>query len=293
MPDCIVIDTYPDFIEYWDEFGQMSIEKQIEGWASRYMVHWPELLEKQIKEYENENVDWQQVAREKVFPFLKERQLDIQLAHEYLLKSYQPIYMATRQMFRYDVPLVFVLYVGVGLGAGWATTYQQSSALLFGLENVAEEGWSKPAAIEGLIAHEMGHLVHLYYRAQAGKEMGSGPWWDLYMEGFAQRCEHMLLGKDSWHMALGTGYHNWLKWCKKNKRWLAAEFLRRVKVREDISPFFGSWFEVRGRKQIGYFLGHELVKRLEAQNSFEEIAVIDKVDNCFEQLIIDMAGDST
>lgn len=293
MADCIVIDTYPDFIEYWDEFCQMPIEQQIEGWASMYMAHWPELLDKQIKEYANENVDWQQVARDKIFPFLKERQPGIQLAHEFLLMSCQPIYMTTRQMFKYDVPLVFVLYVGIGLGAGWATTYQHSSALLFGLENIAEEGWCKPEAIEGLIAHEIGHLVHLHYRVQAGKAIGSGPWWDLYTEGLAQRCEHRLLGKDSWHMALGTGYHSWLKWCKENKRWLAAEFLRRVKCGEDVRPFFGSWFEVRGQKQSGYFLGHELVKRLEAQNSFEEIAVIDKIDDRFEQLVIEMASEDT
>jgi hypothetical protein len=293
MPDCIVIDTYPAFIEFWGEFCHTPIEEQIEGWASKYMVQWPELLEKQVKDYESENLDWQQVAREKIFPFLKERQPDMQLAHEYLLRSCEPIYSTARQLFGYDVPLVFVLYVGIGLGAGWATTYQHSSALLFGLENIAEEGWSKPAAIEGLVAHEMGHLVHFHWRAQSGKAIGSGPWWELYTEGFAQRCEHILLSKDSWHMALGISHHNWLRWCQENKRWLAAEFLRRVEAGEDVHPFFGSWFELRSQKQSGYFLGHELVKRLEAHKTLEEIAVLDKIDEHFNQLVVEMAGDGT
>lgn len=291
MLNCIVIDTYPDFMSYWATFYQLPIEKQIEGWASIYMAHWPELLDKQIKEYANENVDWQQVARDKIFPFLKERQLSMQLAHELLLTSCQPIYLAAQQVFHYDVPLICIVYVGIGLGAGWATTYQHTSALLFGLENITEEGWHQAEAINGLIAHEIGHLVHFHYRVQAGKALGSGPWWDLYTEGFAQRCEHRLLGIDNWHMALQAGNQSWLKWCKENKRWLAADFLRRVKCGEDVRPFFGSWFQVQGQKQTGYFLGHELIKRLEAQYSLEEIAVNDKIDHLFENLLIEMANE--
>jgi hypothetical protein len=287
------MDTYPDFIKYWAVFHQMPIEEQIEGWTSMYMANWPELLDKQIEEYAIENEDWRQIARNKVFPFYEERQPGIQVAHELLLKSCKPIYSIARQMFQYDVPLVFVIYVGIGLGAGWATTYQHSSALLFGLENIAEEGWTTQEAIMGLIAHEIGHLVHFHYRDLAGEATGSGPWWDLYTEGFAQRCEHKVLGKESWHMALGTGYHNWLDWCRENKSWLESEFLRRVKSGEDIRPFFGSWFDVQGQKQSGYFLGHELVRTLENSQSLEEIALIDKIDDIFEQLVVEMAGETT
>lgn len=289
MSACIVIDTYPDFMKYWSAFCQKPIEAQINGWASTYMANWPELLNLQIKAYANETVDWREVAREKIFPFLQERQIPMQVAHDFLLTNCQPIYTTAQQMFNYDVPLICVLYVGIGLGAGWATTYQNSSALLFGLENIAEEGWCNAEGIKGLIAHEIGHLVYFHYRAQAGKPIGSGPWWDLYTEGFAQRCEHILLGKDNWHMALGTGYPGWLSWCKENEPWLAADFLRRVKCGEDVRPFFGSWFQVQGQKQTGYFLGHELVKRLETQYSLEQIAVIDEIDPLFEELLVEIA----
>jgi hypothetical protein len=181
--------------------------------------------------------------------------------------------------------------VGIGLGAGWATTYQNSPALLFGLENIAEEGWSKPAAIEGLIAHELGHLIHFHWRAQAGKAIGSGPWWQLYEEGFAERCEHVLLGEDSWHMASGTGYQGWPEWCRENKSWLAAEFLKRAGSGEDIRPFFGSWLNLRGQRQTGYFLGHELVKKLGEHKTLAEIAVLDDFDSQMKQLTAEMAGD--
>ena len=71
---------------------------------------------------------------------------------------------------------------------------------------------------------------------------------------------------------------DWLDWCQDQKSWLAAEFLRVVDAGESIRPFFGSWFEIRGRKQCGYFLGHELVKRLETSMGMKEIALLDSKD---------------
>jgi hypothetical protein len=291
MSGCTLIDTYPAFLEFWTEACRQTIEQQIEGWASKYMAQWPELYDKQVQDYQSEGLDWRQVARERIFPFLKEQETDIRAAHGYLLKSCEPICQVAQKKFGYLVPLIAVIYVGIGSGAGWATTYQNSPALLFGLENIAGEGWSKPEAIEGLIAHELGHLVHFHWRAQAGKVIGSGPWWQLYEEGFAERCEHILLGEDSWHMASGAGYQGWLEWCRENKSWLAAEFSRRAGSGEDIRPFFGSWFNLRGRKQTGYFLGHELVKKLEDHKTLEEIAVIEDIDCQMMQLTAEMAGD--
>ena len=45
-----------------------------------------------------------------------------------------------------------------------------------------------------------------------------------------------------------------------------------------IRPFFGSWFEIRGRRQCGYFLGHELIKQLETSMSLKEIALLGNED---------------
>jgi hypothetical protein len=291
MSGCNLIDTYPAFLEFWTEACRQPIEHQIEGWASKYMAQWPELFDKQVQDYQCEGLDWRQVARERIFPYMEERQTEMQAVHGYLLKNCEPIYGMVQEKFGYTFPLIAVIYVGIGLGAGWATTYQNSPALLFGLENIVKEGWSTLAAIEGLIAHELGHLVHFHWRAQAGKANGSGPWWQLYEEGFAERCEHVLLGEDSWHMASGTGYQRWPEWCQENKRWLAAEFSRRAGSGEDIRPFFGSWFNLRGQKQTGYFLGHELVKKMEDRMTLAEIAVLDDFELQLMPLIAKMAGD--
>ena len=79
-------------------------------------------------------------------------------------------------------------------------------------------------------------------------------------------------------MRSGNYGDDWFDWCQDQKGWLAAEFLRMVDEGESIRPFFGSWFEIRGRKQCGYFLGHELVRQLEKNMSLKEIALLDSQD---------------
>jgi hypothetical protein len=239
------------------------------------MAQWPELLEKQLESYASEGVDWRRIARERVFPFLKDRLPAMKTAHENLLGACEGIYSTAQERlgFRFDV--VFVIYVGIGCGAGWGTQFEGSPAVLFGLENIAECGWSELPSIKGLAAHEIGHLVHDQWRRRNGRAARSGPWWQLYREGFAQRCEHVILGKPSWHVKSGICSEDWLSWCQKHESWLAAEYLRRVDQGESVRAFFGSWFELQGRKQCGYFLGHELIKRLGASMSLKELALLD------------------
>ena len=79
------------------------------------------------------------------------------------------------------------------------------------------------------------------------------------------------MGEESWHM-MGRKDHEWVDWCRTNRSWLAAEFLRRVEAGESVRPFFGSWYDLQGYKQTGYFLGHELIKELAINNSLLEIA---------------------
>ena len=173
--------------------------------------------------------------------------------------------------------MIFVIYVGIGCGAGWGTQFQGSPAVLFGLENIAECGWSQLPSITGLVAHEIGHLMHGHLRTEHEKAAETGSWWQLYEEGFAQRCKHIILGKSSWHMKGEIYGKDWSGWCHRHESWLAAEFLRRVDQGESVRSFFGSWFEIHGRRQCGYYLGHELIKRLEARMSFVEIALLDDI----------------
>ena len=214
-----------------------------------------------------------------MFPFLRDRLPAINEARTGLLDLCAPVYSKARKALVYNLDITFVLYVGIGCGAGWGTSFQSMPAVLFGLEMIAECGWSRPATIAGLIAHEIGHLVHKHWREKHGKTSGSGPWWDLYSEGFAQRCEHIVHGKETWHESVGINDPDWVDWCRKHKAWLAAEFIRTVREGRSVRPFFGSWFDIRGRRQCGYFLGHEMIKELEASATLKEIALIEDAEN--------------
>jgi hypothetical protein len=286
MPTCEIIDTLPAFRVYWDKVQHQCLDDQIDAWASEYMSQWPELLKKQLEDYTTQGLDWQQIAKEKVFPYFRTRLSAMKEAHSNLLGICAPIYLKAQHVLDFENDVIFVIYVGIGCGAGWATTFRGSPAILFGLENIAECGWSNAEAIIGLVAHEIGHLVHHNLRRAHGKSIGSGPWWQLYEEGFAQYCESVILDTQSWHQASES---DWLEWCQSHKGWLAQEFLHRVDTAEPISAFFGSWVDIKGKSETGYFLGHVLVKYLQEGLGLKGVALLDDIESYLRPTLERMA----
>ncbi len=271
-----LIDTYPDFLKYWDGAHDQPVADQIESWSSEYMSRFPELLKKQIEDYSEQDLDWRKIAEEKVFPFLNDRLPVMREARKNLLELCPAIYSKAQELLGFEADVSFVIYVGVGCGAGWVTSYGDQPAILFGLENIAGSGWGSVNAIRGLCAHEIGHVAHYHWRAQNNKALGTGVWWQLYDEGFAQRCETSINGFDSWHEAIASD--DWLEWCQGHKGWLAAEFIKAADDGKPVNPFFGSWFEMEGKSQTGYFLGCEVIHGLEEEYSLKEIALLDDIE---------------
>jgi hypothetical protein len=140
------------------------------------------------------------------------------------------------------------------------------------------------------VAHETGHLVHFEWRKKAGLVNQEGAWWQLYTEGFAQRCEQLILGRSSWHMRRSAPDKGWLEWCQDNQGWLASEFLHRVNQDEDMRPFFGSWFELRGYKQTGYYLGHEVIKNLQEQMDLHKVSLLTNIEGHLRPILMEMAN---
>jgi hypothetical protein len=270
-----IIDTFPAFQTFWGKAKNKPLKEQMEGWEKVYLAPWPELLEKQFDNYAADKVDWRLIAREKIFPYLARRLPTMKEAHDNLLESCQPLYDRVQRIFDFHNDIIVVIYVGIGCGAGWVTPYRNTPAILFGLENIAECDWSNLTDIQSLFAHETGHIVHHYWRAQAEKPAGTGPWWQLYEEGFAQRCESIIGKEYSWHQSGGGIDSDWLDWCVKHKSWLAAEFLKTVGENKPVVPFFGSWFNIQGKIETGYYLGYETIKELEKKFSLKEIAMMD------------------
>ena len=289
MPTCKNLDTFPDFLSVWENVQHDALEAQINAWLNEYMSHYPELLQKQLDDYASLDEDWRVTASGRIFPALPERLSTMQTAHDNLLSVCNDVYKRAQKAVSFNNDLVCVIYVGLGCGAGWANEYDGKPAILFGLENIAEEGWQGRDTLTGLAAHELGHLVHFEWRKQANIANEDDHWWQLYTEGFAQRCESVILGKPSWHMQADPEM-GWREWCKKNIHWLAAEFLRRGDQGEDMRPFFGSWFDLHGHKQTGYFLGHEIIKKMQERMSLQEIALLTDVESHLRSLLVQISG---
>jgi hypothetical protein len=268
-----LLDTYPDFQAYWEQARSKSVDEQVEMWQSSYMNRHPELFDKQVRTYAEAHMDWRDVAR-KVFPHLPERLPLMRRARSNILAISGSIYANAAKRLGLKFDLVLVIYVGIGCGAGWATRYNQRPAILLGLENIAEERWHTKNKLKGLLCHEIGHLVHMEWRDEwkTFEDAEEDPLFRLYSEGFAQRCEHLILEKETWHMAPDE---EWLSWCQHHKGWLANEFLRRIGKEVSVNDFFGSWFDIQGKSQTGYFLGHAFITDLEKAHGLREIAVFD------------------
>ncbi len=282
-----IFDTYPAFMNYWQSCHDLPVDVQIEQWAQQYLSPWPELLMMQVADYCEQNLDWREVAREKVFPYLQERLPAMETARTNLLAVSERVYKSALETLWVSTPAVFVVHVGIGCGAGWVTRFRGMPAILLGLENIAECGWQEHEAITGLVAHEMGHLAHITWREGHQQSMGLGLWWQLYEEGFAQYCESLLVGPPSWHQVHGDAA--WLRWCQHNLGWLAAEFLRLIDRGHAVRPFFGSWFDLRGKQETGYYLGCEAVQRLADEHSLHEIALLSDPEVVMRPILEKMA----
>lgn len=285
-----VIDTFPAFLGMWEKWRNAPLPDQIYAWKTEYLGHWPELLKKQQDCYLEEEEDWERIARERIFPHLGARLPAMKQAHANLLHTAEGVATASQKALSARFEIVLVIYVGIGCGAGWATTYQGLPAVLFGLENVAECGWIEPPALTGLIAHEIAHVVHEVWRGEDRLPKQHGPWWQLYTEGFAQRCEHLILGEDTWHMRAQSTSTEWVDWCMTHRAWLAAEFLCRVDRGQSVRPFFGSWFKLRGYSQTGYYLGHEAIRWLERKKSLRQLALLEEIEPALRAALHEMEG---
>jgi hypothetical protein len=239
------------------------------------MAPGPELLEKQKKDYSGEGEDWKRIARTRIFPYLRERLPLMRQIHRNLLRTLPDSWSRTKRALDLDFPVQFVLYVGIVVGAGWATRYGGRPACLFGLENAAEIASGKDGGTPCAVSHEVAHLAHDEWRRRAG--VGGiaefkGPYLQLYEEGFATECERRI--EDPQSFRLKTGRADWLPSCSSHRAWLAAKFLRDTAARRSVRQFFGSWHNIQVHIECRYYLGQEMVREWTEVASLQEMAVL-------------------
>lgn len=249
-----------------------SLDEQIAAWQMFCNAQMPGLLDKLCREYATEPGGWQKIARERIWPHLSERMAAMECANRNIRATYSGIcHRASRELGLGD-PLLILSYVGIGNGAGWATRWNGGLAVFLGLENVAELGWESPASIEKLISHEIGHLFMMSVREDV-ENLTLDPLLALYEEGFAQHCEHVILGRETWGCSSQPG---WLEWCSRHERHLAQEYLRQMHDPQAWRRFYGSWYDVEGWRQTAYFMGCRMVQRMAASMGLRTLASLDE-----------------
>lgn len=164
-----------------------------------------------------------------------------------------------------------VLYLGLCNGAGWATTLDGKNTVLLGVEKIIELNWGDETNMRALILHEIGHLWHklngnLHIPEYTKRRKGIA---QLYCEGVAMVCEHILCGDNDFYHQNKDG---WLDWCYKNENKIKREYLRRLDNKESVQDFFGDWCSYNGHSDVGYFLGCRFVEHLMKTHSLKEIA---------------------
>lgn len=175
------------------------------------------------------------------------------------------------KLFDTEPDINIILYLGLCNGAGWATTLDGKNTVLLGIEKIIELDWGDETNMRALIFHEIGHLWHktngkLYIPDFTKRRKAIQ---QLYQEGVAMVCEHILCGDDEFYHQDKDG---WLDWCYKNENQIKREYLRRLDEKEQVQDFFGDWCSYKGHSDVGYFLGCRFVRHLMNSYSLKEIA---------------------
>lgn len=270
----IIIDTYSQFSKYWEKAKHQNIRTQVDLWLNDYMTNYKELLKLLLEDYEKAGIDWKEIAANIVFPKIKIHAKELNSIRKRLLQLIPITYNKFTKFWGIEIDIVFVIYVGLYCGAGWAYEYKGKRAVLLDLIAIADLEWTSEEFLEGLLLHELTHLMHGYLRNLTPKQfekLEEDAVFLLYSEGYATRGEHLILNREIWRMASNS---SWLTWCRNNTNIIAKEYLKRIKEGKPVNDFFGSWLNFKGKSQVGYYLGHEFIKTLERKYDFKEIATL-------------------
>jgi len=268
----LALDLWPAFRQFWSAHAGRPAAEQVAAWLGTLERVCPEVHRRYAASMAADGVDWGEDLLQRHWPSLSGKLPRMGETHDRLLAMFGPMARRARQVLGTDLRPVLVI-VPVGYG-GWATTYQDQPACDLGLDTTVELGWDEPETLEGLIAHELGHLAHYRWRGDNIVYQPRGPFWDIYDEGFAQVCERLVRGAEVYHLA--RHQPRWLQWGREHRAALAREFLARVAAREPLHGFFGSYPELHmeGYREMGYFLGQEVVGSWVEQEGLHAAAVI-------------------
>ncbi|MEW6753139.1 MAG: hypothetical protein AB1505_19495 [Candidatus Latescibacterota bacterium] len=270
------LDLWPAFRAFWSAHAGLPAGEQVAAWLQTLGRVCPEVHQRYAASMATDGVDWGEDLLQHHWPSLSRHLPRMAQTHDRLLTLFDPVARRACEALGTDLRPVLVI-VPVGYG-GWATTYQGQPACDLGLDTIVELGWDEPETLEGLIAHELGHLAHYRWRGDNLVYRARGPLWDLYDEGFAQVCERLVRGAEVYSVA--RHQPRWLQWGREHRAALAREFLARAAAGQPLHGFFGSYPElsIEGYREMGHFLGQEVVGAWVEQEGLHAVAVMPEDD---------------
>ncbi len=249
-----IVNLFDDFLNF---YFKNKFEDLFHLWEKFYKEKYENLYLKLVEDLKKDNIDYKEIGRISLFDFgyktnkLKE-------IKENILKFYDKIYKIEKDYINFDFQII--IYIGLGISAGWAILFEKDLTILFDLIKIDELNWGSYEKIRGLFSHELSHLIHMNLRGDYDEfEKENDSVFLLYVEGFAQKFGEYFVQEDIWYMFKDED----LKWCKENQIFLKEEYFKRVKNCESVNDFFGDWYDIKGKKMVGYYLGYKFIEFLE------------------------------
>ena len=184
-----------------------------------------------------------------------------------------------------DADVIF--YLGLCNGAGWVTEYRGKTAILLGMEKIAELSWCGVGDMYGLICHELGHVYQKQYGIlkRSFDKSEDSLLWQLFTEGVAMCFEQTAAGDPEFYHQDKNG---WKEWCDGHFEQIKSDFASDLKTMTPADQcYFGDWVSYNGRGDVGYYLGCRFVRYILSDYGFDEIIGfdIDRVKELFERFI--------
>jgi len=248
-------------VNLFDEFLNFYLKNKVQDkfniWEKFYKEKYENLYLKLVEDLNKDNIDYKEIGKINLFDF--ERKINkLKEIKDNILKVYDEIYKIGKDYINFDFKII--IYIGLGISAGWATLFEKNLTILFDLIKIDELNWGSYKKIRGLSSHELSHLIHMNLRGDYEEfEKENDSIFLLYVEGFAQKFGEYFAKEDIWYMFKDED----LKWCKENQIFLKEEYFKRVKNCESVNDFFGDWYDIKGKKMVGYYLGYKFIEFLE------------------------------
>lgn len=261
-----VVDTTNDFLNYYlKNYGKKK--EYIIIWDVFYSKNYGKFYEKIIDDIEKENIDIKELFNLNEFYLIENTKVFYETSKN-LINSTKKVEIMIKEFIDYDIDIIIFIYFGFDISAGWATFFDENFVIMFDLLKIKELKWTNSNKTLGLVSHEISHIIHMNLRGDLENfEENEKSHFSLYVEGFAQWFGEKLVSKDIWY----PFNKSHLNWCQKNIEFLKKEFLFRIENNLKTYDFFGDWFDIKGKKMTGYFLGYNFIKYLENFLDFKSI----------------------